>query len=258
MTTPLLDVQNIGISFGGLKAVDGLSLSIAAGQLHGLIGPNGAGKTTCFNLLTGVYCADTGKITLGGGDILGRKPFEITAAGMARTFQNIRLFQHLSVLDNVKVACHLRTKQSLAGALMRSSFVKEEERQIEEKCMSVLQRFDLADRANVAAGSLPYGDQRRLEIARALATQPKVLLLDEPAAGMNPREKIALKELIRGVLSDFGVAILLIEHDMGVVMGLCEHITVLDHGTVIATGSPSEIQSNEKVIEAYLGTAVED
>jgi len=258
MTAPLLDVQNIGISFGGLKAVDGLSLSIAAGQLHGLIGPNGAGKTTCFNLLTGVYCADTGTITLGGRDILGRKPFEITAAGMARTFQNIRLFQHLSVLDNVKVACHLRTKQSLAGALMRSSFVKEEERQIEEKCMSVLQRFDLADRANVAAGSLPYGDQRRLEIARALATQPKVLLLDEPAAGMNPREKIALKELIRGVLSDFGVAILLIEHDMGVVMGLCEHITVLDHGTVIATGSPSEIQSNEKVIEAYLGTAVED
>lgn len=251
--TALLDVNNIGISFGGLKAVSELSLRLNRGELQGLIGPNGAGKTTCFNLLTGVYRTDTGTITLAGQSLVGRRPYQITQAGLARTFQNIRLFQHLSVLDNLKVACHLRTRQSLAGALLRSFASRRDEQAIHDKCMRLLERFDLADRATAAAGGLPYGDQRRLEIARALATDPKVLLLDEPAAGMNPQEKLQLKSLIGKVLSDFDVAILLIEHDMGVVMGLCRHITVVDHGCVIATGSPEQIQKNEKVIEAYLG-----
>jgi branched-chain amino acid transport system ATP-binding protein len=251
--TPLLDIRNIGIRFGGLKAVDDFSLSLPKGGLYGLIGPNGAGKTTCFNLMTGVYTPDTGSIELAGRRLEGKKLFEVTQAGIARTFQNIRLFKELSVLENVLVACHLRTKQTIAGAILRSPFHLRDELRLRDKCMALLARFDLADRADVAAGNLAYGDQRRLEIARALATDPKVLLLDEPAAGMNPREKVDLKELIHQVLRDFDVAILLIEHDMGVVMGLCQHITVLDHGAVIARGTPAEIQTNEKVIEAYLG-----
>ncbi len=253
MSVAQLDVKNVTKHFGGLTAVDDFSISIRTGQLHGLIGPNGAGKTTCFNLLTGVYKPDVGTIRLNNKRLAGRRPSAIAARGLARTFQNIRLFKHLSVLDNVRIACHLRSRHNLFSALLRLPMHYRDEEQIRNHAMQLLDRFGLANRAEETASNLPYGDQRRLEIARALATDPKVLLLDEPAAGMNPNEKVALKGLIRQVLSDFPVAILLIEHDMGVVMDLCEHITVLDYGQIIATGSPQEIQANEKVIEAYLG-----
>ncbi len=254
---PLLDIREIGISFGGLRAVDDFSLTIHPGDLQGLIGPNGAGKTTCFNLLTGVYQPDRGTIYLNDKNITGRKPCQITHAGIARTFQNIRLFPNLSVIENVLVACHLRTRQNFLSSIFHLPRHLRDEMQMEEKCMHLLDRFGLADQADELASSLCYGNQRKLEIARALATDPKVLLLDEPAAGMNPQEKIELKSLIAGLLGQFNIAILLIEHDMGVVMDLCEKITVLDHGSTIATGSPTEIQANEKVIEAYLGAPAE-
>jgi branched-chain amino acid transport system ATP-binding protein len=249
----LLRVDNISIRFGGLYAVDGLSLTLRGRELHGLIGPNGAGKTTCFNLLTGVYTPCSGDAYLCGTRLNGLRPYQITRLGMARTFQNIRLFPQQTVLENVKVARHLRTRQTILQSVLRTTTHRAEEAAITRHCMALLDRFNLADRADVPAGGLPYGDQRRLEIARALATEPRILLLDEPAAGMNPREKVQLQDLIRQVQRDFDIGILLIEHDMGVVMNLCQHITVLDHGVPIAAGTPEEIRANKKVIEAYLG-----
>ena len=249
----MLEVKNIGISFGGLKAVDNFSLTIEKGQLYGLIGPNGAGKTTIFNLLTGVYKADHGAIFLDGKELTGKSTIEINQAGIARTFQNIRLFKDLSVLDNVKVGLHNHHPYSTIEGIFRLPRYYKVEKEMNARAMELLKVFDLDKECDYKASNLPYGKQRKLEIARALATNPKLLLLDEPAAGMNPNETEELMNTIHSVRDQFGVAILLIEHDMNFVMGICEKITVLDYGRVIARGDGKTIRNNPKVIAAYLG-----
>ena len=249
----MLDVKNLSISFGGLKAVDDFSITIEKGQLYGLIGPNGAGKTTIFNLLTGVYKPDGGRILLDGKDITGHKAIQINQAGIARTFQNIRLFKELSVLDNVKVGLHNHHKYStLIGILRLPSYYKVE-KEMDERAMELLKVFDLDKEFDYKASNLPYGKQRKLEIARALATEPKLLLLDEPAAGMNPNETAELMKTIRFVRDHFDMTVLLIEHDMKLVSGICERLTVLNFGHMLAEGPTSEVLSNPEVIKAYLG-----
>ncbi|BFJ83946.1 ABC transporter ATP-binding protein [Ruthenibacterium sp. TH_2024_36131] len=249
----LLEVSNLGIAFGGLQAVDKVDLRLEKGGLYGLIGPNGAGKTTVFNMLTGVYKPTEGDIILDGVNITGQPPAAISKAGIARTFQNIRLFKDMTVLDNVKVGLHNQIKYSSLAGIFRLPAYYEKEREMRGKAMSLLKIFNLEDEANQLASSLPYGKQRKLEIARALATNPKLLLLDEPAAGMNPNETAELMETIKFVREHFNVAILLIEHDMSFVMGLCEEIVVLDYGRIIAQGNPQQVRNNPKVIAAYLG-----
>lgn len=249
----LLDVKNLGISFGGLRAVDKFEIKIEKGQLYGLIGPNGAGKTTVFNLLTGVYKPDDGKIELDGKNITGSKTIDINKAGIARTFQNIRLFKELTVLDNVKVGLHNQYHYSTIEGILRLPNYFKVEKQMNEKAMELLKVFDLDKEADFLASNLPYGKQRKLEIARALATNPKLLLLDEPAAGMNPNETKELMDTIRFVRDKFDMTILLIEHDMKLVSGICEELTVLNFGQVLAQGKTADVLNDPEVIKAYLG-----
>ena len=246
----LLEVKNLGISFGGLRAVDSFEISIKKGQLYGLIGPNGAGKTTVFNLLTGVYKPSDGKIELDGKNITGAKTIEINQAGIARTFQNIRLFKELSVLDNVKAGLHNRYTYSTAAGIFRLPKFFRIEKEMKEKAMELLKVFDLDNEADILAANLPYGKQRKLEIARALATSPKLLLLDEPAAGMNPNETKELMDTIRFVRDNFDMTILLIEHDMKLVSGICEELTVLNFGQVLAQGKTQDVLNDPRVIKA--------
>jgi branched-chain amino acid transport system ATP-binding protein len=249
----LLSVRDVSKRFGGLTAVKDLTLEVPKGALYGLIGPNGAGKTTVFNLLTGVYEPTEGTIHFDGHRVDGRAPHEIARRGIARTFQNIRLFSDMTVLENVMAAQHLRSRQWMADAVFGSPRHHREEAEARERARRLLEIFELSDVANEPATSLPYGRQRRLEIARALGTEPKLLLLDEPAAGMNPQESIDLMQLIRWIRDTFGLTIVLVEHNMKVVMGISERIQVIDHGESIAAGTPDEIQKNPAVIEAYLG-----
>ncbi|GFI69242.1 lipopolysaccharide export system ATP-binding protein LptB [Lachnospiraceae bacterium] len=249
----LLEVKNLGISFGGLRAVDDFEISIKKGQLYGLIGPNGAGKTTIFNLLTGVYKPSEGVISLEGTNITGLKTIDINKAGIARTFQNIRLFKDLSVLDNVKAGLHNHYKYSTLEGILRLPKYFKMEKPMNERAMELLKVFELEEEADYLAANLPYGKQRKLEIARALATEPKLLLLDEPAAGMNPNETMELMDTIRFVRDNFDMTILLIEHDMKLVSGICEELTVLNFGRILSQGKTSRVLNDPQVITAYLG-----
>ena len=249
----MLEVKNLSISFGGLRAVDSFNVNIEKGELYGLIGPNGAGKTTVFNLLTGVYKPDEGFIKLDGKDITGHKTIEINKEGVARTFQNIRLFKQLTVLDNVKAGLHNHHVYSTLHGIFRTPKYRRVDKEMDEKAMEILKVFSLDGQADYLASNLPYGQQRKLEIARALATEPKLLLLDEPAAGMNPNETQELMNTIRFVRDHFDMTILLIEHDMKLVSGICEKLTVLNFGQILTEGDTSEVLNDPGVIKAYLG-----